>query len=107
MAPWTRSRCTVLAAAVVALVAGCTATAGRADVSGVVAGDGERASLADASDPYYEGLWLGQGDPVVTRDGGRTVADLRDGDRIDVWLDGGCAESYPVQCDVGVIQVTG
>lgn len=78
------------------------------DVTGVVAGG----ALTQASDPYYEGMALAsaQREPsVLAADGSQaTVADLRDGDRVEVWLgpEGLCAESSPVQCDVLTVRVT-
>lgn len=78
------------------------------DVTGVVAGG----ALTRASDPYYEGMGLAGlgGEPsVLAADGSQaTVADLRDGDRVEVWLgsDGRCAESYPPQCDLLTVRVT-
>ena len=78
------------------------------DVTGVVAGG----SLTQASDPSYEGMALAsaQREPsVLGADGSQaTVADLHDGDRVEVWLvpDGACRESHPVQCDVLTVRVT-
>jgi hypothetical protein len=78
------------------------------DVTGVVAGG----SLTQASDPYYEGMGLAGagGEPsVLAADGSQaTVADLRDGDRVELWLvpGSGCAESSPVQCPVLTVRVT-
>lgn len=78
------------------------------DVTGVVAGG----VLTEASDPYYEGMALAsaRSEPsVLAADGSQaTVADLRDGDRVEVWLgpEGMCAESAPVQCDVLTVRVT-
>lgn len=111
-------------AAVAALVAGCGPAGSPAapapsasehlggqptpDVTGVVAGG----SLTQASDPYYEGMALAGtgGEPsVLAADGSQaTVADLRDGDRVELWLvpEGLCAESTPVQCDVLTVRVT-
>lgn len=78
------------------------------DVTGVVA----NGSLTQASDPYYEGIGFAgtDGEPsVLAADGSQaTVADLRDGDRVELWLvpDGGCSESFPVQCPVLTVRVT-
>ena len=78
------------------------------DATGVVAGG----SLTRASDPSYEGMALAgpAGEPsVLAADGTRAaVGDLRDGDRVEVWLRPGtaCAESFPVQCDVLTVRVT-
>jgi hypothetical protein len=115
---------TAVLAAVTGLVAGCGPAGSPAapapsasehlggqptpDVTGVVAGG----SLTDASDPYFEGMGLAGlgGEPsVLAADGSQaTVADLRDGDRVEVWLgpDGDCAESSPVQCDLLTVRVT-
>ncbi len=84
------------------------------DVTGVVAvgvGDAQPGrSLAEPSDAYYEGMALAgrDGEPLVVGPDGSalSVTDLADGDEIAVWIEGGCAESYPVQCDVIAIRVT-
>jgi hypothetical protein len=77
------------------------------DATGVV---GTARSLAGSSDAYYEGMGLARhdGDPLVVGPDGDvlSVSDLRDGDEIAVWIDGACAESYPVQCDVVAIRIT-
>lgn len=78
------------------------------DVTGVVDGG----AITQASDPYYEGMALasaGDGPAVLAADGSpATVADLRDGDGIELWLvpGSGCAESFPVKCDVLTVRVT-
>ncbi|GIG36204.1 hypothetical protein [Cellulomonas pakistanensis] len=78
------------------------------DVTGVVVGG----ALTQASDPSYEGMALvgTAGEPsVLAADGAQaTVADLHDGDAVEVWLvpDSGCAESFPVQCAVLTVRVT-
>jgi hypothetical protein len=51
-------------------------------------------SLIDASDAYYEGL------PLPADD-----VDLVDGAAVEVWIGSGCAESYPVQCDIDQVRV--
>lgn len=77
------------------------------DVTGVVAGG----TLVEASDASYEGMPLAgmSGLPsVLAADGAQaTVDDLRDGDRVEVWLvpDGVCGESAPVRCDVLTVRV--
>ncbi|WP_147795689.1 hypothetical protein [Cellulomonas sp. Y8] len=79
------------------------------DVTGVVAGG----ALTAASDPYFEGMalaGLGAEPSVLAADGSQaTVAELRDGDRVEVWLapEARCAESAPVQCDLLTVRVTG
>lgn len=77
------------------------------DVTGVVAGGPEAPALGSASDPYYEGMWLLRGDPaVVGADGRRLDADaLVEGAGVEVWVQGGCAESFPVQCPVVAVRV--
>ncbi|MCG7285841.1 hypothetical protein MHY85_07620 [Cellulomonas sp. ACRRI] len=78
------------------------------DVTGEVAGG----TLVRASEPSYEGMPLAgrSGQPsVLGADGSQaTVDDLRDGDRVEVWLvpGGVCAASSPVQCDVLTVRVT-
>jgi hypothetical protein len=64
--------------------------------------------LVDASDAYYEGMTVrlldgatltaASGDPI-------SRAALSAGSTVDVWVDGGCNESYPVQCDLIGLQV--
>jgi hypothetical protein len=84
------------------------------EVTGVVAagvGDAQPTRfLAEPSDAYYEGMALAgsDGEPLVVGPDGDvlSVTDLNDGDEIAVWIEGGCAESYPVQCDVTAIRVT-
>ncbi len=65
--------------------------------------------LGEPSDPYYELMLLRRGDPVVV-DGetGKTldIADLDDGAEVEVWITGGCAESFPVQCEVVALRVS-
>jgi hypothetical protein len=53
-------------------------------------------SLVDASNAYYEGM------PLPAAD-----ADLVDGAAVEVWIGSGCAESYPVQCDIDKVRVAG
>lgn len=77
------------------------------DATGVVAQPTR--SLAASSDAYYEGMGLSRndGEPIVVGLDGNvlSVTDLADGDEIAVWVEGGCAESYPVQCDVVAIHI--
>lgn len=115
---------TAVLAAVTGLVAGCGPAGSPAapapsasehlggqptpDVTGLVAGG----ALTEASDPYYEGMalaGLGEEPAVLAADGSQaTVAELRDGDRVEVWLgpERTCAESAPVQCDLLTVRVT-
>lgn len=80
------------------------------DVTGVVAlaspsGD---PVLADPSDAYFEGMSLLQGDPVIVKgDDGEAVppTELENGDEVEVWIDGACAESYPVQCGIVALRL--
>ena len=79
------------------------------DVTGLVT---DRYRLTQPSDSYYDGMLLvrrGGGEPVVVGpDGGvLSMDDLNVGDEVAVWVAGGsgCAESYPVQCDVVGIRV--
>lgn len=80
------------------------------DVTGVVAASGPQdgATLAEASDGYYEGMSLLQGDPVLVRGAnGERIdpAELEPGDDVEVWVGGACAESFPVQCDIEAVRV--
>lgn len=81
------------------------------DVTGVVAGADEPGGpvLAEPSDGYFEGMGLLRGDPVVADADGREVpvSELDDGDAVEVWIDGACAESFPVQCDVTALRLGG
>lgn len=80
------------------------------DVTGTVGADdeGRPGILLDPSDTYFTRMALTRGEPtVVDLDTAEELdfADLRAGDRIGVWIDGGCAESFPVQCTVTAIGV--
>lgn len=80
------------------------------DVTGVVAMSDQQdgAALAQASDQYFEGMGLLQGNPVLVRGpGGERIepADLEPGDEVQVWVGDACAESYPVQCDIEAVRV--
>lgn len=130
----TRTAAALLSSALLAvLAAGCTATDVPAaspaspappatehlgeqptpDVTGVVAVDADgRPTLSQASDDYFEAMPLGTFDeepvPVLAADGSRvTLADLRDGDRIEIWLPpvALCGESMPVQCELRTVRV--
>lgn len=100
-------------ACLVALAGGCSDTSSPVpdrppDVRGVVADGPDGPVLAEPSDAYYEGMALLRGDPVVLRaDDGATVApaELRDGAPVEVWTEGPCAESFPVQCDIVALRV--
>ncbi|MCF4122276.1 hypothetical protein L1785_14950 [Antribacter sp. KLBMP9083] len=92
----------------------CAGTAGipdrEPDVTGVVAGAGGSGDpvLAEPSDDYFEGMRLLRGDPVIVRgDDGEPVpsTELDDGDEVEVWTDGACAESYPVQCGIVALRL--
>jgi hypothetical protein len=93
-------------------ITGCgdTVVPGRApDVTGMVseAGSSGGPVLADPSDDYFEGMSLVRGDPVVARDNAEaSISDLRDGEAVEVWIEGVCAESFPVQCTVVAVRVT-
>lgn len=87
-----------------------TVPAREPDVTGVVARPEPAAdpALAEASDPYFEGMGLLRGDPVIVDEGTggvRAASALEDGDAVAVWIEGPCAESYPVQCAVVAIEV--
>lgn len=65
--------------------------------------------LAEPSDAYYHQIPLAA-PGVEYRDaaGGEIEAgDLRDGDLVSVWIGDGCAESFPPQCDLRAVHVTG
>ena len=66
--------------------------------------------LAEPSDGYYEGMGLLRGDPVIVRSSdGQTVptSGLENGQEVDVWTDGACAESFPVQCGILALRLHG
>jgi hypothetical protein len=82
------------------------------DVTGAVAvmggAEGEGPHLTDPSDSYYEGMSLVQADTmIVSAATGQTVgaAEIQDGDAVEVWVTGGCRESFPVQCDVEALRI--
>lgn len=105
----------VTAVALSALLAGCTAAVDvpdRApDVTGLVADAGSAAgpTLSDPSDTYYERMTLTGSDLVVVGLDGdaATLADLDDGDEVEVWVGDACAESFPVQCELVAVRVVG
>ena len=86
-----------------------TVPARSADVTGIVrVDDASDPALVEASDPYFEGMGLLRGDPVIVDAATAEVLEafaLEDGDEVAVWTEGACAESYPVQCEILVIQV--
>jgi len=79
------------------------------DVTGVVArAAGEDPTIGAASDAYFEGMALLRGDPVVVDAASGdelTAADVVDGAEVAVWVEGPCAESYPVQCTVVALRI--
>ena len=82
-----------------------------ADVTGLVgAGDEYPAPphLLEPTDDYYLGMGLLRGDPIVRGADGASISpsELEEGDEVAVWIDGGCAESFPVQCDIIALVVT-
>jgi hypothetical protein len=110
----TRTRTVVGAVAALLLLAACGDSSEELPdptVTGVVAGvaDGGRPALSAPSDDYYDRMSLVAGDPEVQTADGETInlADLRDGDRVSLWITGACAESYPVQCPVDRVRVDG
>lgn len=108
-----RASLAVLGLSLLALmVAGCAdpgAPDREPDVTGVVAlvGTPSAPVLTEPSDAYFEGMSLLRGDPVLVDGEGRPVPydQLQDGDAIEVWTDGPCAESFPVQCPVTALRV--
>ena len=111
----TLRRVAALGIALLLLAAACTAEPPipdrEPDVTGVVAGaDGPGGPvLAEPSDGYFEGMSLLRGNPVVVGSDGAVVPVLtiEDGDAVEVWIDGPCAESFPVQCDVTALRLRG
>lgn len=82
-----------------------------ADVMGFVGTGGEYPApphLAKATNDYYLGMGLLRGDPIVRGADGTPMSpsELEEGDEVAVWIDGGCAESFPVQCDIVAVVVT-
>ena len=82
-----------------------------ADVTGLVGTGAEYPAsphLLEPTDDYYLGMGLLRGDPIVRGADGMPLSssDLEAGDEVAVWIDGGCAESFPVQCDVVALVVT-
>lgn len=80
------------------------------NVTGTVGTDdqGRPGILLDPSDTHFARMALNRGEPIVfDLDTSEQLdfADLAGGDRIAVWIDGGCAESFPVQCTVAAIGV--
>lgn len=80
------------------------------DVTGLVGlGDEYPRSphLAEASDEYYLGMYLLGSNPAVHDGDGDPLGEggLNAGDQVSVWVDGGCEESFPVQCGVVAVQV--
>ncbi len=99
-------------AAVVLAVAGCGGSPvpdRDPDVTGVVARSASGAILTEPSDPYFDQMSLLRGDPVLIDQDGDEVpyGELAEGDAIEVWIDGACAESFPVQCTVTALRVGG
>lgn len=99
-----------------ALLLGGCATSGlpgrSSDVTGVVAvpagnGSSPEPALTGASDAYFEGMPLRLADAVVVDADGRTVDAPAEGDEVEVWIGDGCAESYPVQCEIVAVRVVG
>lgn len=106
-----RSGLTVLgAAAIVLAVAACGGSPvpdRDPDVTGVVAGSASAPVLAEPSDPYFDQMSLLRGEPVLIDHDGVELpySELADGDAVEVWIDGACAESFPVQCTVTTLRV--
>ena len=63
--------------------------------------------LSEASDDYFLGMSLADAATVVAagRSGSLDAGDLRSGDRVEVWVTGPCAESFPVQCTVQAVHI--
>lgn len=80
-----------------------------ADVTGVVAqSQAGEFVLAAPSNEYYDGMALLRGDPVVISDGDDqpiAASELVGGDGVEVWISDGCAESFPVQCNIAALRV--
>jgi hypothetical protein len=81
--------------------AGCVnaggALDGEPDVTGVVAVPSKKGGpvLAEPSNRYFEGMSLLDGDPVIlsSRDERVPSSELKQGDRVEVWVGDVCAES--------------
>ncbi|QGG95261.1 hypothetical protein [Actinomarinicola tropica] len=82
-----------------------------AEVRGILDGGEGTFALSDADDAYFEGMALlparGDAPPVVVDDAGVELGtgDLAEGMPVEVWTEGPCAESYPVQCPVQALRV--
>lgn len=80
------------------------------DVSGklVADGDGFALEVGTGGDDYYQGMPIAVDDATLVRDttgAPLTAGDLRPDDVVWIWTDGGCRESFPVQCDLAAIVV--
>lgn len=103
-----RIRLLGVAAMLVACCAACSdgpVPSGEPDVTATVSRTASTVVLTDVDDEYFRGMALRADTPVVDGAGDTTTQALRDGDRVRVWIDGGCAESYPVRCTVAAVQV--
>src|SRR5699024_1477857 len=78
-----------------------------ATVRGSVTGGASGAVLTQASDPYFEGMSLLAGSPVVVDSDGapRELTELPAGAQVEVWTTGACEESFPVQCEIEALRV--
>lgn len=82
-----------------------------AEVRGVLDGADGTFRVVDADDPYYEGMVLlparGDASPIVVDLDGVELGpdELADGMPVEVWTEGPCAESYPVQCPIQALRV--
>jgi len=94
----------------VALLAGCGGLPDEPTVTGVVTGvvAGGSPQLTEPSDPYVDQIALATPGTEYRDASGASIeaADLRDGDTVAVWTADGCAESFPVQCELIAVHVT-
>ncbi|WP_163542902.1 hypothetical protein [Occultella kanbiaonis] len=79
------------------------------NATGVVSVAGASPKVVDAQPEGFEGMDLAGADDhpvVVDGDGGRVqVEELVDGDEIEIWIEGECGTSFPVQCEVVAIRI--
>lgn len=94
-----------------ALLAGCGGPPDEPTVTGVVAGvaAGGSPQLTEPSDPYFDQISLAEPGTEYRDASGASIesTDLRDGDVVAVWTGDACAESFPVQCELIAVHVTG
>ena len=91
--------------------AGETFPARAPDVTGRIEVEEGTVRLIEPSDVYFEGMTLVSDrvdDAVLVADEAGDpldIAEIDDGMLVDVWVGGGCAESYPVQCAIEALRI--